>query len=226
MGDLCPAPTSARRLSRRTTGAGGPDGPPGFFDARVPVVNESRPLPAGARRPGLVQTRGARAMTLTIEPVVTAPLAGPAGSAVPAPPALLIDHVTKTFVVGRHKRPVVAISDVSMRLARGRDLRGARRQRLRQIDAHPPGQHVADHRLGPGRGLRPRHRPRRDGGQAPHQPRQRRRGVLQEALTVREPDLRGPPVRAGREGRQARRGESSWVAWGSPSPAWTGPSSR
>ena len=58
-------------------------------------------------------------MTLTIEPVVTAPLAGPAGSAVPAHPALLIDHVTKTFVVGRHKRPVVAISDVSMRLARG-----------------------------------------------------------------------------------------------------------
>ena len=37
----------------------------------------------------------------------------------PAQPALLIDHVNKTFVVGRHKRPVVAISDVSMRLARG-----------------------------------------------------------------------------------------------------------
>ena len=58
-------------------------------------------------------------MTLTIEPLVTAPLAGPAGSAVPVHPALLIDHVTKTFVVGRHKRPVAAISDVSMRLARG-----------------------------------------------------------------------------------------------------------
>ncbi len=58
-------------------------------------------------------------MTLTIEPLVTAPQAGPAGSAMPALPALLIDHVTKTFVVGRHKRPVVAISDVSMRLARG-----------------------------------------------------------------------------------------------------------
>jgi ABC-2 type transport system ATP-binding protein len=58
-------------------------------------------------------------MTLTIEPVATAPLAGPVGSAVPAHPALLIDHVTKTFVVGRRKRPVVAISDVSIRLARG-----------------------------------------------------------------------------------------------------------
>ena len=34
-------------------------------------------------------------------------------------PALLIDHVTKRFLVGRHKRPVIAIHDVSMRLARG-----------------------------------------------------------------------------------------------------------
>jgi ABC-2 type transport system ATP-binding protein len=38
-------------------------------------------------------------------------------------PALLIDGVTKTFVVGRHKRPVTAISDVSMRLERG-DIHG------------------------------------------------------------------------------------------------------
>jgi ABC-2 type transport system ATP-binding protein len=58
-------------------------------------------------------------MTLIPQPAALAPLVGPAGSAVPAQPALLIDHVSKTFVVGRHKRPVVAISDVSMRLARG-----------------------------------------------------------------------------------------------------------
>ena len=58
-------------------------------------------------------------MTLILEPTALAPLAVPAGSAVPAQPALLIDHVHKTFVVGRHRRPVVAISDVSMRLARG-----------------------------------------------------------------------------------------------------------
>ena len=58
-------------------------------------------------------------MTLILEPAALAPLVGSAGSAVPAQPALLIDHVNKTFVVGRHKRPVVAISDVSMRLARG-----------------------------------------------------------------------------------------------------------
>ena len=44
-------------------------------------------------------------MTLTIEPVVTAPLTGPAGSAVPAHPALVIEHLTKRFfVVGRKKQ--------------------------------------------------------------------------------------------------------------------------
>ena len=36
-----------------------------------------------------------------------------------APPALVIDHVTKRFVVGRKKKPVVAIDDVSMRIRRG-----------------------------------------------------------------------------------------------------------
>jgi len=34
-------------------------------------------------------------------------------------PALVIDHVTKNFVVGRKKKPVVAIDDVSMRISRG-----------------------------------------------------------------------------------------------------------
>ena len=34
-------------------------------------------------------------------------------------PALVIDHVTKKFVVGRKKKPVVAIDDVSMRIERG-----------------------------------------------------------------------------------------------------------
>jgi ABC-2 type transport system ATP-binding protein len=36
-----------------------------------------------------------------------------------ATPALAIEHVTKRFVVGRGKKPVVAISDVSMRITRG-----------------------------------------------------------------------------------------------------------
>jgi len=38
-------------------------------------------------------------------------------------PALLIEHVTKTFKVGRRKAPVEAVSDVSMRLMRG-DIHG------------------------------------------------------------------------------------------------------
>ena len=34
-------------------------------------------------------------------------------------PALLIEHVTKTFMVGRRKAPVEAVTDLSMRLERG-----------------------------------------------------------------------------------------------------------
>ena len=34
------------------------------------------------------------------------------------PPALLLEHVGKTFVIGRKKKPVAAISDVSMRVER------------------------------------------------------------------------------------------------------------
>jgi len=36
-----------------------------------------------------------------------------------AVPALLVEGVTKRFVVGRHRKPVVAIQDVSLRLERG-----------------------------------------------------------------------------------------------------------
>src|SRR3954464_10556717 len=39
------------------------------------------------------------------------------------PPALLIDHVTKRFAVGRKRKPVMAINGVSMRLERG-DIHG------------------------------------------------------------------------------------------------------
>jgi ABC-2 type transport system ATP-binding protein len=35
------------------------------------------------------------------------------------PPALHLEHVSKTFVVGRKKKPVVAVHDVSMSVARG-----------------------------------------------------------------------------------------------------------
>ena len=44
----------------------------------------------------------------------------PATSAVPA---LLMEGVTKRFVVGRKKKPVLAISNVSLRLERG-DIHG------------------------------------------------------------------------------------------------------
>ena len=71
-------------------------------------------------------------MTATLEPqlnneptirpvtpfVAAPPVARPAG-----PPALLIEDVSKRFVVGRKKKPVTAISHVSMRLERG-DIHG------------------------------------------------------------------------------------------------------
>ena len=41
----------------------------------------------------------------------------------PARPALLVEHVTKRFKVDRKKPPVIAIEDVSMRMARG-EIRG------------------------------------------------------------------------------------------------------
>ncbi len=37
----------------------------------------------------------------------------------PAVPALLVDRVTKRFTVGRRRKPVVAVDDVSLRLERG-----------------------------------------------------------------------------------------------------------
>jgi ABC-2 type transport system ATP-binding protein len=49
-------------------------------------------------------------------PVVPAPAAASAPS---GPPALLIDHVSKTFKVGRRKKPVVAVNDISLRIGRG-----------------------------------------------------------------------------------------------------------
>jgi ABC-2 type transport system ATP-binding protein len=51
-------------------------------------------------------------------PRVVAPAPGEPG-ATPAVPALLAEHVTKKFVVGRKKRPVMAINDVSLRIERG-----------------------------------------------------------------------------------------------------------
>jgi ABC-2 type transport system ATP-binding protein len=49
---------------------------------------------------------------------VAAPAPG-AGLEVERVPALLVDHVTKSFTVGRKKKPVVAVNDVSLRIERG-----------------------------------------------------------------------------------------------------------
>ena len=63
------------------------------------------------------------------QPSTATPAAGPDRSVQPAPgrpggpPALLIEDVSKRFVVGRKKTPVTAISHVSMRLERG-DIHG------------------------------------------------------------------------------------------------------
>ena len=52
------------------------------------------------------------------QPVLAAPVSVPAGDG-HALSALLIDHVTKRFVVGRKRKAVVAVSDVSLRIERG-----------------------------------------------------------------------------------------------------------
>ena len=65
-------------------------------------------------RPQAPDDEGAMVNT-QVEPGPVAPLTvSPAET-----PALVIDHVTKRFVVGRKKKPVVAIDDVSMRIKRG-----------------------------------------------------------------------------------------------------------
>jgi ABC-type glutathione transport system ATPase component len=50
---------------------------------------------------------------------LTPPVASATAAATTAVPALLIEGVNKAFVIGRKRPPVVAISDVWMRLERG-----------------------------------------------------------------------------------------------------------
>ena len=105
------------------------------------------------------------------------------------PPALLIDNVTKRFVVGRKRKPVIAINGVSMRLERG-DIHGV-------LGANGSGKSTLIRlvssllTLDTGRVEVFGHDLVREetAGQAPHQPRQRRRGVLQEALADGEPSF-------------------------------------
>ena len=121
-----------------------------------------------------------------------------------------MERVTKRFVVGRKRKPVTAIADVSLRLERGDILgilgaNGSGKSTLIRLVSRP-----ADARRGPGRGLRPRHRARRDGGQAADQPGQRRRRLLQEAQPDGEPPRSRPGCTAWTRGRRsARRSRSS-----------------
>ena len=122
-----------------------------------------------------------------------------------AVPALLVEHVTKRFDVGRKRKPpVLAIDDVSLRLERGEIHGILGRQRLGQVDADPARLGSADPRRGPGRGLRSRHRARRDGGQAADQPGQRGRRLLQEAQPDGEPAASPPGSTASTPRRPAR----------------------
>jgi ABC-2 type transport system ATP-binding protein len=62
-------------------------------------------------------------MTTVLEQVHSEPMARPVPRQRPIDrdgvPALLVEHLTKRFVVGRKKKPVVAVNDVSLRIARG-----------------------------------------------------------------------------------------------------------
>ena len=73
--------------------------------------------PASSPRPAII------ADPESVERIPADPAAADApvpSRAVPAgPPALLVEHVTKRFNVGRRKPPVLAIDDVSLRLERG-----------------------------------------------------------------------------------------------------------
>jgi ABC-2 type transport system ATP-binding protein len=63
-------------------------------------------------------------VTTLIDQLKTRPVVGPAQGAIDRSiPALLIDGVSKSFVVGRAKTPVAAIVDVDLRLERG-DIHG------------------------------------------------------------------------------------------------------
>ena len=144
-GDLCPSRASRRRQDRlpdRTTSRG-PDQAPGFFDALpCPTGQTGTHITSREAHPTKRRTRpAARSMSGPPPPPATTlehrsdrhvdqptedddPVAVPAAStATSAVPALLIEGVSKSFVVGRKRKPVAAITDVSMRLERG-DIHG------------------------------------------------------------------------------------------------------
>jgi ABC-2 type transport system ATP-binding protein len=68
--------------------------------------------------PKIALRRPVSAHDETISPVPVEPTR-PVATRLVGPPALLLEGVSKTFVVGRKKKPVIAIADVSLRIERG-----------------------------------------------------------------------------------------------------------
>src|SRR5690349_12481243 len=62
-------------------------------------------------------------MTTVLEQVQSEPMTRPVARQRPIDrdgmPALLVEHLTKRFVVGRKKKPVIAVNDVSLRIPKG-----------------------------------------------------------------------------------------------------------
>jgi ABC-2 type transport system ATP-binding protein len=62
-------------------------------------------------------------MTTVLDQVNTQPIARAVARRHPVDengvPALLLEHVTKRFIVGRKRKPVIAVNDISFRIARG-----------------------------------------------------------------------------------------------------------
>ncbi len=71
------------------------------LDPQAKTTTEQRPTAAVAAEPSAAPAPPREAVTRS------------------GPPALLAEHVTKRFHVGRKKRPVMAINDVSLRIERG-----------------------------------------------------------------------------------------------------------
>ena len=178
-GDLCPSrarPQAAGPPSGRTTSRG-PDRAPGFFHALSCQLGraghdsrEAHPTTTVGSDPRLFVVRPLptnRSRISTLESHVTALLSpelknGSTGQS-PVPieaglsrrltpePALLIEDVSKRFIVGRKKKPVDGdLPRVDAPRAR-RHPGSPRRQRLGQVDAHPAGLRPADPRHGAGR---------------------------------------------------------------------------
>ena len=251
-GDLCPSrarPQAAGPPSGRTR-AVGQIGPPAFL---MPSLPHRQARTAGAARPADDTVGQDPRLSSFPAPSTSAPNPGASSDRHlgPTTEERLDEHTGPAARGAAGSRPTTCRSAGAPHRGRQQAVRGrpeeeagdgdlarvdaprARRrprdprfQRLRQVDAHPAHLRTADPRRGSGRGLRPRHRPRGDGGQAADQPGQRGRRLLQEAQPDGEPPLRGPPVRPRWHDGEARSDRRSWLDWASRRSGSTDRSSR